>query len=167
MNKTRVMIVDDQFTARQLFDLYIKQSERYETVRMVESASAVIAQLGTPDMKLTIQYALFYPDREYLAGERLDFWSLSQITFEKPDMENFPGLKLAFDAAAAGGSMPTVYNAANERAVAKFLDRKIGFLDIPEIISECMAAHKVVEAPTVEQILQTEAATYDMIESRW
>ena len=128
---------------------------------------AVIAQLGTPDMKLPIQYALYYPDRKYLPGDRLDFWSLNQITFEKPDMENFPGLKLAFDAAAAGGSMPTVYNAANERAVAKFLDRKIGFLDIPEIISECMAAHKVVEAPTVEQILQTEAATYDMIESWW
>lgn len=128
---------------------------------------AVIAQLGTPDMKLPIQYALYYPDRKYLPGDRLDFWSLNQITFEKPDMENFPGLKLAFDAAAAGGSMPTVYNAANERAVAKFLDRKIGFLDIPEIISECMAVHKVVEAPTVEQILQTEAATYDMIESRW
>ncbi len=128
---------------------------------------AVIAQLGTPDMKLPIQYALYYPDRKYLPGDRLDFWSLNQITFEKPDMENFPGLKLAFAAAAAGGSMPTVYNAANERAVAKFLDRKIGFLDIPEIISECMAAHKVVEDPTVEQILQTEAATYDMIESRW
>ena len=128
---------------------------------------AVIAQLGTPDMKLPIQYALYYPDRKYLPGDRLDFWSLNQITFEKPDMENFPGLKLAFDAAAAGGSMPTVYNAANERAVAKFLDRKIGFLDIPEIISECMAAHKVVGAPTVEQILETEAATYDMIESRW
>ena len=128
---------------------------------------AVIAQLGTPDMKLPIQYALYYPDRKYLPGDRLDFWSLNQITFEKPDMENFPGLKLAFDAAAAGGSMPTVYNAANERAVAKFLDRKIGFLDIPEIISECMAAHKVVGAPTVEQILETEVATYDMIESRW
>ena len=90
---------------------------------------AVIAQLGTPDMKLPIQYALFYPDREYLAGERLDFWSLSQITFEKPDMENFEGLPLAFAAAKAGGSMPTVFNAANERAVSKFLNRKIGFLD--------------------------------------
>ena len=82
---------------------------------------AVIAQLGTPDMKLPIQYALYYPDRKYLPGDRLDFWSLNQITFEKPDMENFPGLKLAFDAAAAGGSMPTVYNAANERAVAKLV----------------------------------------------
>lgn len=128
---------------------------------------AVIAQLGTPDMKLPIQYALYYPERRYLPGERLDFWSLGQITFEKPDMENFPGLKLAFDAAAAGGSLPTVYNAANERAVAMFLDRKIGFLEIPEIIQACMEAHRVIEAPTVEQILETEAATYEMIEGRW
>ena len=128
---------------------------------------AVIAQLGTPDMKLPIQYALYYPNRRHLPGDRLDFWTLNQITFEKPDMENFPGLKLAFDAAAAGGAMPTVYNAANERAVAKFLDRKIGFLDIPEIIRSCMAEHKVTENPTVEQILETEAATYELIESRW
>ena len=128
---------------------------------------AVIAQLGTPDMKLPIQYALYYPNRRHLPGDRLDFWTLNQITFEKPDMENFPGLKLAFDAAAAGGTMPTVYNAANERAVAKFLNRKIGFLDIPEIIGSCMAEHKVTENPTVEQILETEAATYELIESRW
>ncbi len=128
---------------------------------------AVIAQLGTPDMKLPIQYALYYPERRYLPGERLDFWSLGQITFEKPDMENFPGLKLAFDAAAAGGSLPTVYNAANERAVAMFLDRRIGFLEIPEIIQACMEAHRVIAAPTVEQILETEAATYEMIEGRW
>lgn len=128
---------------------------------------AVIAQLGTPDMKLPIQYALYYPNRRHLPGDRLDFWTLNQITFEKPDMENFPGLKLAFNAAAAGGTMPTVYNAANERAVAKFLDRKIGFLDIPEIIRSCMAEHKVTENPTVEQILETEAATYELIESRW
>ena len=128
---------------------------------------AVIAQLGTPDMKLPIQYALYCPNRRHLPGDRLDFWTLNQITFEKPDMENFPGLKLAFDAAAAGGTMPTVYNAANERAVAKFLDRKIGFLDIPEIIRSCMAEHKVTENPTVEQILETEAATYELIESRW
>ena len=118
-------------------------------------------------MKLPIQYALFYPDREYLAGERLDFWSLSQITFEKPDMENFEGLPLAFAAAKAGGSMPTVFNAANERAVSKFLNRKIGFLDIYEIIKTCMDAHKVIEAPTVKQILQCEQETYEMIESRW
>lgn len=125
---------------------------------------AVIAQLGTPDMKLPIQYALYYPERKYLPGDRLDFWSLNQITFEKPDMENFPGLRLAFDAAAAGGSLPTVYNAANERAVAKFLNREIGFLEIPEIIESCMAAHKVIASPTVEQILSVEAETYENIE---
>ena len=128
---------------------------------------AVIAQLGTPDMKLPIQYALYYPERRYLPGERLDFGTLTEITFEKPDMETFTGLKLAFDAAAAGGSMPTVYNAANEKAVALFLDRKIGWLDIPEIIRESMEAHKVIPNPTVEEILDTEKAVYEFIESRW
>ncbi len=128
---------------------------------------AVIAQLGTPDMKLPIQYALYYPERRFLPGERLDFWKLTEITFEKPDMETFQGLKLAFDAAAAGGSMPTVYNAANERAVAKFLDRKIAYLQIPEIIATCMAQHKVKENPSVEEILDTEQAVYEFIESRW
>lgn len=125
---------------------------------------AVIAQLGTPDMKLPIQYALYYPNRRYLPGERLDFGMLSQITFEKPDMENFPGLRLAFRAAEAGGSLPTVYNAANERAVALFLDRRIGFLDIPELIERCMDAHKVLQAPSVEEILQTEAEVYEAID---
>ena len=128
---------------------------------------AVIAQLGTPDMKLPIQYALYYPERRYLPGERLDFETLTQITFEKPDMETFTGLKLAFDAAAAGGSMPTVYNAANEKAVALFLDRKIGWLEIPEIIGKSMEAHKVIPNPTVEEILETEKAVYEFIESRW
>ncbi len=128
---------------------------------------AVIAQLGTPDMKLPIQYALYYPDRRMLKGDRLDFWKMKEITFEEPDMENFPGLRLAFDAAAAGGSLPTVYNAANERAVALFLQRKIGFLDIPKMIEICMSSHKVIESPSVEEILQTEAWTYEMIESRW
>ena len=125
---------------------------------------AVLAQLGTPDMKLPIQYALYYPERRYLPGERLDFWKLGQITFEEPDMENFPGLRLAFDAAAAGGSLPTVYNAANERAVALFLDRKIRFLEIPELIERCMEEHKAVKAPSVEEILQTEAEVYERIE---
>ena len=128
---------------------------------------AVIAQLGTPDMKLPIQYALYYPERRYLPGDRLDFWTLGQITFEKPDMENFPGLRLAFDAAAAGGSLPTVYNAANERAVAMFREKKIGFLEIPEIIQTCMEAHRVIPDPTVEQILETEEETYEMIKGRW
>jgi len=135
---------------------------------MVEfTDGAVIAQLGTPDMKLPIQYALYYPERRYLPGKRLDFWNLNQITFEKPDFENFPGLGLAFEAAKGGGSLPTVYNAANERAVAKFLDGKIGFLDIPEIIGDCMRVHKIIDLPTVEQILETEAEVYEMIESRW
>ena len=128
---------------------------------------AVIAQLGTPDMKLPIQYALYYPERRYLPGERLDFETLTQITFEKPDMETFTGLKLAFDAAAAGGSMPTVYNAANEKAVALFLDRRIGWLEIPEIIGKSMEAHKVIPNPTVDEILETEKAVYEFIESRW
>ena len=128
---------------------------------------AVIAQLGTPDMKLPIQYALYYPQRRYLPGERLDFGTLTQITFEKPDMETFTGLKLAFDAAAAGGSMPTVYNAANEKAVALFLDRKIGWLSIPEIIEASMGAHPVIPNPSVEEILETEQAVYEFIESRW
>lgn len=128
---------------------------------------AVIAQLGTPDMKLPIQYALYYPERRYLPGERLNFWELTQITFEKPDMETFRGLKLAFDAAAAGGSMPTVYNAANERAVSKFLERKIAYLEIPEMIEASMEAHSVIMNPSVEQILEAEQATYEFIESRW
>ena len=117
---------------------------------------AVIAQLGTPDMKLPIQYALYYPERRYLPGDRLDFAALQQITFEKPDMETFYGLKLAYEAGRRGGSLPTVLNAANERAVAMFLDRKIGYLQIPEIIQACMENHKNIEDPTVEEILKTE-----------
>ena len=128
---------------------------------------AVMAQLGTPDMKLPIQYALYYPERRFLAGERLDFAKISSITFENPDMETFLGLKYAFEAARTGGSMPTVFNAANERAVSKFLNRRIGFTDIYEIIRTCMDAHRVIEAPNVEQILETEQSVYEMIESRW
>ena len=124
---------------------------------------AVIAQLGTPDMKLPIQYALYYPGRRYLPGDRLDFAALQQITFEKPDMETFYGLKLAYEAGRRGGSLPTVLNAANERAVAMFLDRKIGYLQIPEIIQACMENHKNIEDPTVEEILKTEQETYEFI----
>ena len=124
---------------------------------------AVIAQLGTPDMKLPIQYALYYPERRYLPGERLDFWKLNQITFEKPDLETFYGLKLAFEAGRTGGSLPTVFNAANEKAVAMFLDRKIRYLEIPEIIQACMENHKNIEDPTVEEILKTEQETYEFI----
>ena len=128
---------------------------------------AVIAQLGTPDMKLPIQYALYYPERRYLPGDRLDFAALQQITFEKPDMETFYGLKLAYEAGRRGGSLPTVLNAANERAVAMFLDRKIGYLQIPEIIQACMENHKNIEDPTVEEILKTEQETYQFIKNRW
>lgn len=128
---------------------------------------AVMAQLGTPDMKLPIQYALYYPERRYLGGERLDFGKLQQITFEKPDRETFLGLPLAFQAAQAGGSMPTVFNAANERAVSKFLHRQIRFLDIYEILAACMEEHRLVENPTVEEILDAEQATYEFIENRW
>lgn len=128
---------------------------------------AVLAQLGTPDMKLPIQYALYYPERRYLAGERLDFGTLTQITFEKPDMDTFRGLPMAMEAAETGGSMPTVFNAANERAVAKFLRREIVFLDIYEIIASAMEQHHVVEHPGVEAILEAETETYEWIEGRW
>lgn len=128
---------------------------------------AVIAQLGTPDMKLPIQYALFYPERRFLAGDRLDFWSMNSILIEKPDMDVFKGLKYAYSAIADGGSMPTAFNAANECAVARFLDRKIKFLDIYKIIEECMASHTVIPDPDVSQILDTEKWVYDFVESRW
>ena len=127
----------------------------------------VIAQLGTPDMRLPIQYALYYPDRKPLSGDRLDFAALKSITFEAPDMEVFKGLALAFEAGRRGGSMTTAYNAANEKAVAMFLDRKIRFLDIWDIIEYCMKEHHFVENPSLEEILATEAEVYDMIESRW
>ena len=128
---------------------------------------AVIAQLGTPDMKLPIQYALYYPERRYLPGDRLDFGQLSRITFEKPDMETFYGLKLAIEAGKKGGSLPTVFNAANEKAVALFLDRKIRYLQIPEIIRGCMENHKNIADPSVEEILKTEQETYEFIKNRW
>lgn len=128
---------------------------------------AVIAQLGTPDMKLPIQYALYYPERRYLAGDRLDFAKIGQITFEEPDLNNFTGLKMAYEAGRMGGSMPTVFNAANEKAVAKFLNRKIGFLDITDIIGYCMEQHENINHPTVEQILEIEQWVYELIENRW
>ena len=128
---------------------------------------AVIAQLGTPDMKLPIQYALYYPNRRHLPGDRLDFWTLAQITFEAPDFENFHGLSLAYKAGRRGGTLPTVFNAANERAVQKFLDREIGYLTITDMIEAAMEHHTVKENPTVEEILAAEQETYDFIESRW
>lgn len=127
----------------------------------------VMAQLGTPDMRLPIQYALFYPDRRPLPGERLDFYKLNQITFEKPDMDTFQGLKLAFMAGEKGGSFPSVYNAANELAVSMFLKRKIAYLDIIESIQYAMSKHKWIENPNVEQILEVEQETYSYLEEKW
>lgn len=159
--------------AKWLFDVDIDQIEVvvhpqsiiHSMVEYVDGA--IIAELGTPDMKLPIQYALYYPERRFLPGARVDFAALSQLTFEKPDLETFYGLRLAFEAGKAGGSLPTVFNAANELAVSKFLNRKIGYLQIPEIIETCMRNHKNIINPSVEEILQTEKAVYEQIESRW
>ncbi|MEE1315245.1 MAG: 1-deoxy-D-xylulose-5-phosphate reductoisomerase [Faecalimonas sp.] len=159
--------------ARWLFDVDFEQIEVVVHPQsiihsMVEyEDGAIIAELGTPDMKLPIQYALYYPERRYLAGDRVDFARLSQMTFEKPDMDTFYGLRLAFEAGKAGGSMPTVFNAANECAVGKFLDRKIAYLQIPEMIEDCMRSHKNLANPSVAQILETEQEVYEQIESRW
>ena len=159
--------------ARWLFDMALEniqvvvqpKSIIHSMVEFVDGA--VMAQLGTPDMKLPIQYALYYPERRFLPGERLDFAALGQITFEEPDMETFQGLPMAIKAARIGGSMPTVFNAANERAVAKFLRKEIAFLDIYRIIEEAMERHQVIDHPALEEILETEAKTYEWIESRW
>ena len=128
---------------------------------------AIMAQLGTPDMRLPIQYALYYPHRRYLDGDRLDFTKLHEITFEVPDMETFRGLPMAIQASREGGSMPTVFNAANELAVKKFLEEKIGFLDIYEIIAQSMERHKKIAHPDLDEILSVEQDTYQWIESRW
>ena len=138
------------------------QSVIHSMVEFVDGA--VMAQLGTPDMKLPIQYALTYPQRRNLPGERLDFSKLTDITFEKPDPETFRGLALAYEAGRQGGSMPTVFNAANEKAVAMFLDRKIGYLDIPEIIEKCMNDHHKISNPSLDEILAVEAEVYAKIE---
>ncbi|MEY8351882.1 1-deoxy-D-xylulose-5-phosphate reductoisomerase [Lachnospiraceae bacterium 54-53] len=159
--------------ARWLFDVEMDQVEvviqpKSVIHSMVEfEDGAVMAQLGTPDMKLPIQYALYYPERRYLPGERLDFRTMGQIVFEKPDMVNFPGLQLAYRAGKEGGTLPTVFNAANERAVSKFLNREIPYLAITDMIEGAMNGHTVKENPTVEEILEAEAAAYEYIESRW
>mgnify|MGYP004450218229 CR=1 FL=1 len=159
--------------AKWLFDVNVDQVQVVVQPQsiihsMVEyEDGAVIAQLGTPDMKLPIQYALYYPERRYLPGERLDFETLTQITFEKPDMETFYGLKLAYEAGRIGGSLPTVLNAANEKAVAMFLNREIRYLQIPEIIRECMEHHKNIVNPTIPEILATEQETYEYILAKY
>ncbi len=128
---------------------------------------SVMAQLGTPDMRLPIQYALYYPERKFLDGKRVNFYEISSITFEKPDMENFRALKLAFDAGRRGGSMPVVFNAANEQAVSMFLDRRIKYLDIVDIIEYAMSNHKHIENPDLDEILASESWTYECIKSKW
>lgn len=159
--------------AKWLFDVELEQIQvvvHPQSVihSMVEyEDGAVIAQLGTPDMRLPIQYALYYPHRRELSGKRLDFYELSNLTFEKPDMETFEGLSLAMKAMKKGGNMPTVFNAANEKAVALFLDKQIRFLEITEIISESMNQIDYQENPNITQVLETEQATYEFIESRW
>jgi len=124
---------------------------------------AVIAQLGTADMKLPIQYALYYPERRYIAGDRLDFWKINQIEFEKPDFDVFCGLRYAYEAGRVGESLPTVLNAANEYAVSQFLDKKIDFLTITEMIRKAMDAHKLIIKPTVCDILEVKKATEDYL----
>ena len=156
--------------ARWLFDVSLDnievlvhpQSIVHSAVQYVDGA--VIAQLGVPDMKLPIQYALFYPDRRPMAEKRLDLFELGSLTFEKPDTDTFRGLKLAFDSAYAGGSMPTVFNAANEKAVGLFLNRKISYLQITDLIEQAMNEHKVIAEPTIEEILTIENEVDHMID---
>lgn len=125
-----------------------------------------MAQLGTPDMKLPIQYALTYPHRRYLQGKRLDFWKLQEITFEQPDMDTFEGLALAYEAGRTGGSLPTVLNAANEMAVALFLQHKIGYLDIARLIAWSMEHHHVIKDPSLEEILAVEKDVYRLLKEK-
>lgn len=140
------------------------QSIIHSMVEFIDGS--IMAQLGLPDMKLPIQYALFYPERKSMQNERLDFAKLGGITFEDPDMETFKGLKLAYQAGNIGDSMPTVFNAANEMAVSKFLQEKMRYLDIADTIEMCMSEHKIIKNPTVDQIIEIEQSVYELIESR-
>lgn len=163
----------EMMEAKWLFD--VKPEQIQVTVHpqsVIHSAvefedGAIIAQLGTPDMRLPIQYALYYPKRRCLSGRRLDLFDLKSLTFERPDTKTFRGLALAYKAMVQGGNMPAVFNAANEKAVAMFLERKIAFPDIPDIIEACMEQITFEESPVVEQILKTEAEVYEFVESRW
>ncbi len=159
--------------AKWLFDVDLDQIQvTIHPQSVIHSAvefedGAVIAQLGTPDMRLPIQYALYYPKRRSLSGKHLDLFACGSLTFEKPDTKTFRGLALAFRAMEKGGNMPTVFNAANEKAVAMFLEEKIPYLAIPEIIEASMETIPFLEDPKVEEILETETAVYQYIESRW
>ena len=128
---------------------------------------AVIAQLGTPDMKLPIQYAFYYPERRYLAGDRLDFSKISSIEIQKPDFDTFLGIPLAKKASRTGGTMPTVMNEANEHAVAAFLTGRIKFLEIYEMIQYAMSEHKVKESPVLKDILEARDWTDDLLRSKY
>lgn len=155
--------------AKWLFDVDIDnievvvqpQSLIHSMVEYVDGG--IMAQLGTPDMKLPIQYALFYPDRRTLDGKRVNFFDIANITFFKPDRDKFKGFDLAFKAGKTGGSLPTIYNAANELAVSKFLNEEIRFLDIPELIETAMNNHKVIDNPSLEQILESEKEAYESV----
>lgn len=159
--------------ARWLFDVDLDriqvvvhpQSIIHSAVEYVDGG--IMAQLGVPDMKLPIQYALFYPDRRPMDTGRVDFFGLGQLTFEEPDTETFRGLALAYRAAGRGGTLPTVFNAANEKAVALFLQKKITFLQIPELIESSMENHRVSDNPTVERILEAEQETYEYIRDKF
>ncbi len=159
--------------ARWLFDMDLSQIQVVVQPQsiihsMVEfEDGAVLAQLGTPDMRLPIQYALYYPARRYLSGDRLDFTRLKELTFDVPDMDTFRGLPLAIEAARQGGSKPTVFNAANELAVGLFLEEKIGFLQIYEMIEGAMSAHRVISSPDLDQILETQRETEAYIRKEW
>ncbi len=141
------------------------QSVIHSMVQFVDGG--IMAQLGSPDMRLPIQYALYYPHRKPLDTKRLDFYELGQITFQKPDFDKFRGLELAYEAARKGGNIPTALNAANEMAVAMFLDRRISYLQIPEIIEYVMNETHYTDNPDVDRILETEQTAYELIRSRY
>ncbi len=159
--------------AKWLFDVSLNQVEVVVHPQSILHSAvefedgAVIGQMGTPDMRLPILYALFYPNRRTLFADSLDLFKVSTLTFERPDMETFYGLQLAYDAMSVGGNMPTVFNAANEKAVSLFLHNKIKFLDIPAIVSEAMVGVDLIANPSIEDVLATEKMTYEFIESRW
>ena len=159
--------------AKWLFDVELEQiqvlvhpqSIIHSAVQYVDGG--IMAQMGVPDMKLPIQYALFYPDRRPMDTGRVDFFKLRQLTFEEPDTDTFRGLALAYQAARRGGTLPTVFNAANEKAVALFLQRKITFLQISELIERSMVDHQVIDNPSVDEILTAETETYEYIERKF
>ncbi len=162
--------------ARWLFDVPVEkikvlvqpQSIVHSAVQYVDGS--VKAQLGLPDMRIPIEYALYAPDRRGLPNdERLDLASLAALTFEDPDLDTFQGLALGIKAGRIGGSMPTVYNAANEEAVALFLEDQIDFLGIPEVIEEAMKAHEesLLSSPTLEEILDIECWARDFVKNKF